>query len=83
LWRADIADVADGPREPAGTGCGRAVDKPETGSALVAGHSPRPGFLRAPQLTSPFGLLLDCAGDAGTVELGDACEERDEEECDL
>lgn len=38
VWRADIAEAAEGPEGGFGTGCVRAVDKPEMGSALLDGQ---------------------------------------------
>lgn len=41
LWRADIAEEAEGPDEAVETDCGLAVDMPAMGSDFGVGHNPR------------------------------------------
>jgi hypothetical protein len=80
---AEAAEAA-GPAEA--TGCERAVEMPETGSVLVAGHRLFGALvLRAAQACSlpfagaaPFGGADDDAAD--TVELVEACDDSDEDE---
>lgn len=43
---ADIVEAADWPDESAGSGCDRALDRPETGSAFDGGQRPFVGFFR-------------------------------------
>ena len=45
---ADIVEAADWPDAAVGSGCGRAFDIPETGSAFDDGQSPRTGFFLGP-----------------------------------
>lgn len=79
-----IADAADelGPADA--MGCGRAVVIPETGSVLVAGHSPLGALvLRAAHAASlPFGgaTPFGWGGGAEAVEPVEACDESDVEE---
>lgn len=65
---------------------GRAVDRPEMGSAFDAGHRPRGGFFLGPQAAlastaGEEGTPLDCWLDAAeTVDEEDAEEASDEDE---
>ena len=81
---AVIADAADGPELADAMDCGRAVDMPETGSVLDAGHSPRGPFFRAAQLdASPAGAgptPFVCDEDDDIVGADEAVEASDDEE---
>lgn len=69
---ADIADDAVGPLDGVDTGCGRALDTPDTGSALEDGHKPLAGFFfDAHVAVSPLVAVLPfvCGDGAVTVEL--------------
>lgn len=69
---ADIAVVAEGPDIGVLTVCGRAVDMPVAGSALLAGQSPRVGFFLCAQLAESPGVEtgpLVCTGGAVIVEV--------------
>jgi hypothetical protein len=56
LWRADIAEAADGPDEAVDTDCGLAVDMPAIGSDFDVGHNPRAVRFREAQslVCAPF-----------------------------
>jgi hypothetical protein len=59
------------------------AERPETGSDLDAGQMPLAGLLRVPQ--SPLVVAvapLGCTGEADTVEVEEAWEDRDVEELD-
>lgn len=79
-----MADAAEEPGPADAMGCGRAVEIPEMGSVLVAGHSPLGAFgLRAAQAASvPLAgaTPLGCEDAADMVEVVDACDDRLEEE---
>ena len=80
---ADIADDAAGPADEVDTGCGRAFDTPDTGSALEDGHRPLVGlFFDAQVFESPLVVLLPLVWGDGTVtvELVEVEEAIDEEE---
>lgn len=83
--RALIAEAADDPGPAEAMGCGRAVDIPEMGSVLVAGHSPFGALvLRVAQAEVSVPLEgatpLACDEEADMVEVVDACDDRDEDE---
>lgn len=74
---AERPEVADGPDVAELTVCGRAVEIPVAGSALLVGHNPLDGFFLATQLTASFvaGLVpLVCTGVAVTVDAVDDAE---------
>jgi hypothetical protein len=79
-----MAEAAEGPELADAMGCERAVEMPETGSVLDAGHSPRGAFFRAHVDPSPCGdgtTPFACDDDdADTVELDDAAEDSEEDE---
>jgi hypothetical protein len=80
---AVIAEAAEGPELAEAIDCGRALVIPDTGSVLVAGHSPLGAFFRAHVDPSPAGAgptPLDCDDVADTVDVEDACDERDDDE---
>lgn len=81
---AVIADAAEGPELADAMDCGRAVDMPETGSVLDAGHSPRGAFFRAAHADpSPAGdgpTPFVCDDEVDMVEFDEAVEARDDEE---
>lgn len=81
---AFIADAAEEPGPADAMDCGRAVEIPEMGSVLDAGHSTLGAFFRAAHVDpSPTGegpTPFVCEDDVDKVELVEACEERDEDE---
>lgn len=60
LWRADIAEEAEGPDEAVETDWGLAVEMPAMGSDLGVGHNPRPVRFREAQsfACAPFTPLV-------------------------
>lgn len=85
LWSAEIAEAADVP-DDAGIECGRAFDRPETGSALEEGQTPLLGLFFALGTESWF-VRLTGLYDSCTVEVEvddeDEEDEREVEEFDL
>lgn len=85
LWRADIADAAEGPDVAELTDWGRAVDIPAIGSDLEGCHIPRVVRFREPQ-SPPLVCGVDEAEttveaeEVEEVEVEEAREFMDEEE---
>lgn len=83
---AVMAEAAEGPGPADAMDWGRAVDMPEMGSVLDAGHSPRGAFFRAHVGASPAGAGVTPFAPFGwdevfdTVELADAVDASDEDE---
>lgn len=86
---AEIAVVADGPDVAVLTVCGRAVDSPVAGSALLGGQSALAGFFRCAQLLESVLVVatpLVCAAGCAVIvvveveELVELVEAIDDEE---
>lgn len=83
--RALMADAAEEPEPVDAMGCGRAVEIPDTGSVLVAGHSPFGAFaLRAAHAEASLlfegATPLACDDDAERVDVLDAWEDSEDDE---
>lgn len=76
-----MAEAADGPDGAAATECDLAVERPDTGSALVDGHNARAGFLRTCD-PSPLVVPFVWFGLAGIVVV-EELEDIEEDELDL
>ena len=75
VCNAEMVDAADGPDDAEDTDCGRAVDKPATGSDFPGGHKPRAGFFLVAQAVEsevPVGIPLAWTAGAVTVGVEDA-----------
>ena len=77
---AVIAEVAEEPEPAEAMDCGRALVMPETGSVLVAGHSPLGAFFRVVLSRRGSDPVPFACEDAETVELVEACEDKEEDE---
>ena len=68
-----MVEAADCPDDGGGTGAGRPLDRPATGSAFEEGHRPLCGFfLPGPAPCSPFVIgvsLFDCGEGRGMLNV--------------
>lgn len=86
---ADMAEDAEAPVDGVDTDCIRALDRLETGSALLVGQRPRDlGFFVVDQVDPPPDSPFICdeefvvcdEGAADTVVVDDACDDKEEDE---
>ena len=81
-----MVDAADWPDDGVGRACGRAVDRPDTGSALEDGQRPLAAFFLDPNPPSPFVVGLSplvCGVGAGPVKAAeDELEDDDDDDDD-
>ena len=78
-----MVDAADWPDDGVESGCGRAVDIPDTGSAFDGGQRPLAGFFRGPHPPcSPFAATASpfVWAAAGAVHVFDEDEDATEED---